>query len=120
MIAMSFPDLTHAIWRKASLSESSEGCVEVAVLAGDRVAVRDSKDPHGPAHVYPASDWTAFLDGLRTGDPSASTRIRAEITAEDVILTGNAFSPLRYTHREWLFFLDGVLKHEPQLAALSV
>lgn len=81
------------------------------------IAVRDSKDPDGPAHLYSPSDWAAFLDSLRAGDPSDSAHIRAEITADGVVLTGGAFPALHYTHREWLFFLDGVLKREPQLAA---
>lgn len=114
---MSVPDLTNAIWRKASLSESAQGCVEVAVLVDGLVGVRDSKDPDGAAHIYPADDWTAFLDSLRAGDPSISARIRAEITADEVVLTDDDFPALHYTHREWLYFLDGVLKHEPQLAA---
>ncbi|MFF5588917.1 DUF397 domain-containing protein [Streptomyces hygroscopicus] len=31
------------------------------------VPVRDSKRPDGPALVFPAGSWTAFLRGLRTG-----------------------------------------------------
>jgi hypothetical protein len=41
-------DLTDTKWRKSSYSGSNGGeCVEVAGLPGV-VAVRDSKDPHGP------------------------------------------------------------------------
>ncbi|WP_141578661.1 DUF397 domain-containing protein [Actinomadura sp. WMMA1423] len=41
-------DLTNAKWRKSSYSTSNGGnCVELADAAG-AVAVRDSKDPHGP------------------------------------------------------------------------
>ncbi|MEU6955771.1 DUF397 domain-containing protein [Streptomyces sp. NPDC045714] len=28
------------------------------------VPVRDSKNPHGPALVLPASAWTAFITGV--------------------------------------------------------
>ena len=115
---MTVPDLTSAVWRKASLSESASGCVEVAVLAG-LVAVRDSKNIYAPPHIYPAGDWAAFLENLRAGTPCATSRIGVEITAEDVVLTDTLGSaaPHHYTHREWLFFLDGVLKREPQLTA---
>ncbi|MGH3421601.1 MAG: DUF397 domain-containing protein, partial [Streptosporangiaceae bacterium] len=41
-------DLTRAVWRKASASGNGN-CVEVAVNLTGVIAVRDSKDPHGPA-----------------------------------------------------------------------
>ncbi|MET7934646.1 DUF397 domain-containing protein [Streptomyces sp. NPDC005322] len=31
------------------------------------VPVRDSKNPHGPALVFPAESWVAFVDELTTG-----------------------------------------------------
>ncbi|MFJ7279813.1 DUF397 domain-containing protein [Kitasatospora sp. NPDC098663] len=47
-------------WTKALASDPNENCVECANLAGN-IAIRDSKDPHGPAHVYPVSVFGAFL-----------------------------------------------------------
>ncbi|MER6303487.1 DUF397 domain-containing protein [Kitasatospora sp. NPDC001539] len=32
------------------------------------VPVRDSKDPHGPVLVFPASAWESFLSGVQAGD----------------------------------------------------
>ncbi|MFJ2861802.1 MULTISPECIES: DUF397 domain-containing protein [unclassified Kitasatospora] len=32
------------------------------------VPVRDSKDPHGPVLVFPASAWVSFLSGIQVGD----------------------------------------------------
>lgn len=55
------PDLTRADWRKASYSGDNGGaCVEVARNLPGVVAVRDSKDPHGPALVFTLADWDAF------------------------------------------------------------
>ena len=55
------PDLTRAEWRKASYSGDNGGaCVEVARNLPGVVAVRDSKDPHGPALVFTLADWDAF------------------------------------------------------------
>lgn len=60
-------DLTGAIWRKSSKS-SSGNCVEVATNLPDTVAVRDSKDPDGPALVIPRADWMAFTAAIRSGE----------------------------------------------------
>lgn len=60
-------DLSHAKWRKSTKSANNGGCVEVADL-GDQVAVRDSKNPHGPALVFVDSEWDAFLSAVAKGD----------------------------------------------------
>ncbi|MFI0218523.1 DUF397 domain-containing protein [Streptomyces lydicus] len=53
-------------WRKSSYSGSSEGsCVEVLDGYPVGVPVRDSKDPHGPAVVFPASAWRAFIGAVK-------------------------------------------------------
>ncbi|MFF5260447.1 DUF397 domain-containing protein [Actinomadura viridis] len=58
-------DLTRADWRKSSHSGSGDQCVEVATLSARRHAVRDSKDPHGPALMFTPAEWRTFLDTLR-------------------------------------------------------
>jgi hypothetical protein len=55
-------DLTRAVWRKSTHSCAST-CVEVAVVDG-LVAVRDSKDPSGPALFFSSVEWRAFLAGV--------------------------------------------------------
>jgi hypothetical protein len=62
------PNLTGAQWRKSSYSNGNGGdCVEVADLDGGARAVRDSKNPHGPALMFTAVEWSAFTAGLRGG-----------------------------------------------------
>ena len=59
-------DLNRADWRKSSYSGTNGGaCVEVARNLPGVVAVRDSKDPHGPALVFTRADWAAFTAALR-------------------------------------------------------
>ncbi|MEU3457339.1 DUF397 domain-containing protein [Micromonospora sp. NPDC006766] len=62
---MSTPDLTNARWFTSSRSANNGDCVECAVLP-DAMAVRDSKDPSGPALVFPAAQWSAFLATIPT------------------------------------------------------
>ncbi|MGH3780842.1 MAG: DUF397 domain-containing protein [Pseudonocardiaceae bacterium] len=50
-------------WRTSSHSTNNGDCVEVAP-APDRVLVRDSKDPAGPALAFPPPAWQAFLTTL--------------------------------------------------------
>jgi hypothetical protein len=60
------PDLTRADWRKASYSGDNGGaCVEVARNLPGVVAVRDSKDPAGPALVFRRDEWAAFTAALK-------------------------------------------------------
>jgi hypothetical protein len=55
-------------WRKSSASNPTGNCVELAALAGGRIAVRNSRDPSGPVLVYTRAELAAFLDGVRAGE----------------------------------------------------
>lgn len=58
-----------ASWRKSSYSDNGAGaCIEVADGFPDVIPVRDSKDPHGPALIFPAGAWSAFVAGVKAGD----------------------------------------------------
>lgn len=57
-------DLTGAVWRTSSFSGSGNVCVEVADLGDSHRAVRDSKNPIGPALMFTAAQWLAFTAGV--------------------------------------------------------
>ncbi|GAA1124789.1 MULTISPECIES: DUF397 domain-containing protein [Streptomyces violaceusniger group] len=59
-------DVSAAVWRKSSYSNGDGGdCVEVADNLPGLVPVRDSKNPDGPALVFPAGSWAVFIASLK-------------------------------------------------------
>lgn len=57
-------------WRKSSHSGGDESaCVELAGLSG-AVAVRDSKDPSGPALTFPRATFRTLIAQLKTENPA--------------------------------------------------
>ncbi|WP_093760341.1 DUF397 domain-containing protein [Streptomyces sp. BpilaLS-43] len=63
------PACDAAAWRKSSYSNGQGGdCVEVADgVPGvpGVLPVRDSKRPHGPALMFGAAAWSAFVDEVK-------------------------------------------------------
>ncbi|MFJ4188876.1 DUF397 domain-containing protein [Kitasatospora sp. NPDC089509] len=59
-------DPTGAKWRKSSYSNGGGGCIEVDDASPGRV--RDSKDPQGPALVFPSEAWKSFVAAVRGGE----------------------------------------------------
>jgi hypothetical protein len=59
--------LDQAAWRKSSYSGGSGNCVEVAGNLPGAVAVRDSKNPDGPALVVTPRAWQALLSQAKNG-----------------------------------------------------
>ena len=53
------------VWTKSTYSSTQGSCVEVRRSKGGDIQVRDSKDPHGPALTFAATQWTAFIDSAK-------------------------------------------------------
>lgn len=62
------PELARAVWRASSHSAASGNCVEMADLSNGARAVRDSKNPNGPALIFTVTEWQAFAAGVRAGE----------------------------------------------------
>jgi Domain of unknown function (DUF397) len=63
-------DVTSAEWHKSSYSGNGaqqNGCVEVARNLPGIVAVRDSKDVHGPVLAVAPAGWREFIADVKTG-----------------------------------------------------
>lgn len=60
--------LGHVTWRKSKASNPSGDCVELAHLDDGGVAVRNSRDPRGPALVYTPAEIAAFIQGAKDGE----------------------------------------------------
>ena len=61
-------DLSQARWVKSTHSgPDSDNCVEVAFV-GEAIAVRDSRNPEGPALIFTPAEWDAFVGGAKDGE----------------------------------------------------
>ncbi|MFF7634623.1 DUF397 domain-containing protein [Kitasatospora sp. NPDC008050] len=54
-------------WCKSSFSGAQSDCVETGRMVTGGMAVRDSKDPHGPALAFAGEAWQAFVASVRGG-----------------------------------------------------
>ncbi len=61
-------DLSRAQWfTNTHGGADGDNSVEVAFV-DDAIAVRDSKNPQGPALIFTAAEWDAFVGGARDGE----------------------------------------------------
>ncbi|GLV49626.1 hypothetical protein TBS_02080 [Thermobispora bispora] len=60
-------DLKGVTWRKSAYSNSQGNCVELAELPDGSVAVRNSRDPDGPALIYTREEIRALVLGVKDG-----------------------------------------------------
>lgn len=59
------PHSTAGTWRKSSFSMSNGDCVEIAVVGGNHVGVRDSRASAGPCLRFHPDTWTAFIQNVK-------------------------------------------------------
>lgn len=59
--------ITEMRWVKARSSQGIGMCIEVS-NEGDRVFIRDSKEPTAGALQFSRGEFAAFLDGCRRGE----------------------------------------------------
>jgi hypothetical protein len=65
-------DYPGAIWRKSHYSNGQAECVEVARNLPGIIAIRDSKDPDGPALAFRPLQWHAFAAKIKGGITTCS------------------------------------------------
>lgn len=53
-------------WRRSARSYGTGNCLEIAAL-GQRVVVRDSKNPKGAMIRITSAQWNVFVAGVRSG-----------------------------------------------------
>lgn len=61
-------DLSNAQWITTTHGGPDlDNSVEVAFV-GEAIAVRDSKNPDGPALIFTVAEWDAFVGGAKDGE----------------------------------------------------
>jgi hypothetical protein len=57
-----------AQWQASRHGDRQAACVEMAVLPGGSIAMRDSRQPDGPALIYTYAEIEAFITGAKDGE----------------------------------------------------
>jgi NADH:ubiquinone oxidoreductase subunit len=61
-------ELKDVQWRKSQASNPTGCCVEVAELPDGQIAMRNSREPSGPALIYTRAEIAAFVQGAKAGE----------------------------------------------------
>ncbi|MFF2657667.1 DUF397 domain-containing protein [Kitasatospora sp. NPDC058032] len=57
-----------ATWIKSAVSAPSGQCVELAATGNREFAIRNSRDPQGPALLFTPAEIRAFVQGAKAGE----------------------------------------------------
>lgn len=79
---MSAEQVSGASWRKSSHSGANGNCVEVAELPTGEVAMRNSRDPGGPALIYSRDEIAAFVAGVKDNEFDLPLADAAALTSD--------------------------------------
>jgi hypothetical protein len=60
--------LDGAKWQASHTAPTRVGRVELAVLPGGGIAMRNSQDPGGPVLIYTYDEIEAFINGTKDGE----------------------------------------------------
>ncbi|TKA12687.1 DUF397 domain-containing protein [Actinacidiphila oryziradicis] len=60
-------EILEAQWVTSSYSGGGNDCIQAAALPRGLHAVRDSKNPAGPALLMERAVWQSFVQGVRSG-----------------------------------------------------
>ena len=60
--------LRDASWQASRHGDPQAARVELAALPGGSVAMRNARDPAGPALIYTQAEIEAFIAGAKDGD----------------------------------------------------
>jgi hypothetical protein len=60
--------LTEVAWEASRHGDLQAACAELAVLPSGSIAMRNSRDPEGPALIYTHAEIEAFIAGVRDGE----------------------------------------------------
>ncbi|MEO7194048.1 MAG: DUF397 domain-containing protein [Pseudonocardiaceae bacterium] len=66
--AITIDQLAVAAWRKSSFSGDQGDCVETALLADGRIAVRNSNDPESDIVFFTRAEMDAWVKGCKAGE----------------------------------------------------
>ena len=62
---MNNAELPQLTWFKSSKSSANGQCITCARLPSGGMAVKDSKNPDGPALLFPANKWQTFANEIK-------------------------------------------------------
>jgi hypothetical protein len=60
--------LAGVAWRRSKRSGQFGNCIEAAALESGDVAMRNSRNPSGPALIFTREEMAAFLAGAKDGE----------------------------------------------------
>ncbi|MGH3720467.1 MAG: DUF397 domain-containing protein [Pseudonocardiaceae bacterium] len=66
--AFTIDQLAAAAWRKSSFSGDEVDCVETALLADGRIAVRNSNAPESDVVFFTRGEMDAWVKGCKAGE----------------------------------------------------